>query len=332
METFIDEDWQKVNRKDKTDGLSQKAVDAYRRENPGSKLKTAVTKDPKKLKKGSKSAKRRLSFCRRMKGMKSKLTSAETSRDPDSKINKALRRWNCSYEPTGTTIAEKAVSKKQQRFFGIVRAAQKGTLEGEASPQVQRAAADMKMKDVKKFASTKHKGLPMKKESYYNWRDELELEEGNPLQKGWNWFVPHPSKSANPNVRSGKLQPGKLEKPSLDWMNKKAAEINVPLKVAGKIVKAGKWIAKNPGKTAAIGAGVVGAGMLAKRALSGKKKKKEVKESAALKKVINTVRGKKPEEKKPQKAMDAGARGRRLLKRREYRAKISPFIPKELED
>ena len=91
----LDEDWQKVNRKDKTDGLSQKAVNAYRRENPGSKLKTAVTKDPKKLKKGSKSAKRRLSFCRRMKGMKKKLTSAKTRRDPDSRINKALRRWNC---------------------------------------------------------------------------------------------------------------------------------------------------------------------------------------------------------------------------------------------
>ena len=91
----IDEDWQKVNRKDKTDGLSQKAVNAYRKENPGSKLKTAVTKDPKKLKKGSKSAKRRLSFCRRMKGMKKKLTSAKTRRDPDSRINKALRRWNC---------------------------------------------------------------------------------------------------------------------------------------------------------------------------------------------------------------------------------------------
>ena len=91
----LDEDWQKVNRKDKTDGLSRKAVKAYRRENPGSKLKTAVTKDPKKLKKGSKSAKRRLSFCRRMKGMKKKLTSAKTRRDPDSRINKALRRWNC---------------------------------------------------------------------------------------------------------------------------------------------------------------------------------------------------------------------------------------------
>jgi len=91
----LGEDWQKINRKDKTDGLSRKAVKAYRRENPGSKLQTAVTKDPKKLKKGSKSAKRRLSFCRRMKGMKKKLTSAKTRRDPDSRINKALRRWNC---------------------------------------------------------------------------------------------------------------------------------------------------------------------------------------------------------------------------------------------
>ena len=91
----LGEDWQKVNRKDKTDGMSKAAVKAYRKENPGSKLKTAVTKDPKKLKKGSKSAKRRLAFCRRMRGMKKKLTSAKTSRDPNSRINKALRRWNC---------------------------------------------------------------------------------------------------------------------------------------------------------------------------------------------------------------------------------------------
>jgi hypothetical protein len=86
------EDWQSVNRKDKTDGLSQAAVNAYRRENPGSKLQTAVTeKNP-----TGKRAKRRASFCRRMKGMKSKLTSAKTARDPDSRINKALRRWNCN--------------------------------------------------------------------------------------------------------------------------------------------------------------------------------------------------------------------------------------------
>ena len=92
---FITEDWNKVNHHDKTDGLSQKAVNAYRRENPGSKLKTAVTTKPSKLKKGSKSAKRRKSFCSRMSGMKKAHASAKTKRDPDSPINKALRRWNC---------------------------------------------------------------------------------------------------------------------------------------------------------------------------------------------------------------------------------------------
>lgn len=92
---FITEDWQKVNRKDKTSGLSQKAVNAYRRENPGSKLQTAVTTKPSKLKKGSKAAKRRKSFCARMSGMKKAHASAKTKRDPNSPINKALRRWNC---------------------------------------------------------------------------------------------------------------------------------------------------------------------------------------------------------------------------------------------
>jgi hypothetical protein len=91
-EVEIDEDWQKVNRQDKTDGLSQKAVNAYRRENPGSNLQTAVTeKNP-----SGKRAQRRKNFCSRMSGMKKRLTSAETARDPDSRINKALRRWNCN--------------------------------------------------------------------------------------------------------------------------------------------------------------------------------------------------------------------------------------------
>ena len=91
-EVEFNEDWQKVNRKDKTDGLSQKAVDAYKRENPGSNLQTAVTeKNPK-----GKRASRRKAFCRRMTGMRSKLTSAKTARDPDSRINKALRRWRCN--------------------------------------------------------------------------------------------------------------------------------------------------------------------------------------------------------------------------------------------
>ena len=55
-----------------------------------------------------------------------------------------------------------AVSKKQQRFFGMVRAAQKGEMEN-PSPEVARVAATAKRSDVKKFASTKHKGLPEKK-------------------------------------------------------------------------------------------------------------------------------------------------------------------------
>ena len=91
-EMGLSEDWQKVNRQDKTDGLSPDAVKAYRRENPGSKLQTAVTeKNP-----TGKRAGRRKNFCSRMSGMKDKLTSAKTARDPDSRINKALRRWNCN--------------------------------------------------------------------------------------------------------------------------------------------------------------------------------------------------------------------------------------------
>jgi hypothetical protein len=87
--------WTRKAGKDPKGGLNKKGVESYRREHPGSKLQTAVTTDPKKLKKGSKRAKRRLSFCRRMKGMKAKLTSAKTARDPDSRINKSLRKWNC---------------------------------------------------------------------------------------------------------------------------------------------------------------------------------------------------------------------------------------------
>ena len=87
--------WQRKEGKDPEGGLNQKGVESYRRENPGSKLQTAVTTKPSKLKPGSKKAKRRLSFCRRMKGMKAKLTSVKTARDPDSRINKSLRKWNC---------------------------------------------------------------------------------------------------------------------------------------------------------------------------------------------------------------------------------------------
>jgi len=73
-----------------------------------------------------------------------------------------------------------AVSKKQQRFMGIVRAYQKGTLKTPPTLEVQRAATSMKKKDVKDFASTKHKGLPNKKVRKESFNEDYvkELEDG----------------------------------------------------------------------------------------------------------------------------------------------------------
>jgi hypothetical protein len=89
-ESEISEDWQKVNKKDKTDGMSQKAVDAYKRENPGSKLKTAVTeKNP-----SGKRKQRRINYCTRSKGQQ-EMHNIDCSKTPDKPICKARRRWKC---------------------------------------------------------------------------------------------------------------------------------------------------------------------------------------------------------------------------------------------
>ena len=81
--------WQRKEGKNKSGGLNEKGRRSYERANPGSDLKAPSKK---------KGNKRRASFCARMKGMKKKLTSAKTARDPDSRINKSLRAWNCEYE------------------------------------------------------------------------------------------------------------------------------------------------------------------------------------------------------------------------------------------
>ncbi len=139
-------------------------------------------------------------------------------------------------------LNEKAVSKKQQRFFGMVRAAQKG--EGVASPEVAKVAGEISKKDAKDFAKTKHKGLPEKKKM----KEETSTYE-------------------------------KLKK-----------------KIGSK-EKHDKAVTVDEG-------------------------------------VMDVVRryGKKKEERKPQKAMDAGARAKRKLARREYEKKVSPFVPDELKD
>ncbi len=84
--------WRRKEGKSKTGGLNAKGVASYRRENPGSKLQTAVTTKPSKLKPGSKAAKRRKSFCARMSGVKGPM------KKPNGKPTRkalALRKWNC---------------------------------------------------------------------------------------------------------------------------------------------------------------------------------------------------------------------------------------------
>ena len=78
--------WTKKSGKNPSGGLNEKGRKSYEKENPGSDLKAPSKKvgNP-----------RRKSFCARMKGMKSKLTSKKTASDPDSRINKSLRAWNC---------------------------------------------------------------------------------------------------------------------------------------------------------------------------------------------------------------------------------------------
>ena len=71
-------------------GMTQAGVMAYRRKNPGSKLKTAVTGE---VKPGSKDAKRRKSFCARSLGQMKKFPKA--AKDPNSRIRQARRRWKC---------------------------------------------------------------------------------------------------------------------------------------------------------------------------------------------------------------------------------------------
>lgn len=84
--------WQRKEGKNPEGGLNAKGVASYRKANPGSKLKMAVTTPPSKLKKGSKAANRRKSFCARMSGVKGPM------RKPNGKPTRkalALRKWNC---------------------------------------------------------------------------------------------------------------------------------------------------------------------------------------------------------------------------------------------
>ena len=77
--------WTRKEGKSEDGGLNEKGRRSYEKENPGSDLKPPQPGG----------GKRRNSFCARMKGMKKKNTSKKTANDPNSRINKSLRAWNC---------------------------------------------------------------------------------------------------------------------------------------------------------------------------------------------------------------------------------------------
>ena len=84
--------WTRSEGKSKTGGLNAKGVASYRRENPGSKLKMAVTTKPSKLNPESRDAKRRKSFCARMSGVNGPMKD-EKGRPTRKALS--LKKWNC---------------------------------------------------------------------------------------------------------------------------------------------------------------------------------------------------------------------------------------------
>jgi hypothetical protein len=84
--------WTRKEGKNKTGGLNAKGVASYRKENPGSKLKMAVTTKPSKLDPDSRDAKRRKSFCARMSGVKGPMKD-EKGRPTRKALS--LKKWNC---------------------------------------------------------------------------------------------------------------------------------------------------------------------------------------------------------------------------------------------
>ena len=137
--------WTKKSGKNKEGGLNEKGRKSYERENPGSDLKAPSKK---------KGNKRRASFCARMKGMKKKLTSAKTARDPDSRINKSLRAWNCSYKPEGKLVEDyEEKAKSRQKFVDFYKKAK----DAKAKKQSDSVRTDSRKHGIK-FSDSKGSG------------------------------------------------------------------------------------------------------------------------------------------------------------------------------
>jgi len=183
-----------------------------------------------------------------------------------------------------------AVSKKQQRFFGMVRAAQKG--EGASSPEVAKVAGEISKKDAKDFAKTKHKGLPEKKK----------VEEEKSTYEKLKKKIGSKEKKHDKPVTVEEVQGGISMQdydPNMKFREYEFIDIIKPEPLKKKIMEESKSV---------------------EEAIS-----------------FSTWRSKskKAKERKPQKAMDAGARAKRVLARKEYASKISGStenVPDDIKD
>ena len=224
-----------------------------------------------------------------------------------------------------------AVSKKQQRFFGMVRAAQKG--EGAASPEVAKVADEISDKDAKKFAKTKHKGLPEKKK----------VDEATWHSVDGKKYLKLPRKHAknakrDTDSRSGLGKAKDAVTDTLGITNTKrdgvrkhdgikgAFQIQNSYEPEGKLAEGD--VPRGPGGNPIR----IKDKIKAAKGFIPHKGKPTVDES-----VLDVVRkyAKKKKEKQPQKAQDAGARARRVMQRKEYASKVSGStdnVPDNLRD
>ena len=300
-------------------------------------------------------------------------------------------------------LKEKAVSKKQQRFFGMVRAAQKG--EGAASPEVAKVAGEISKKDAKDFAKTKHKGLPEKvkvKESL-SVKDTKKLNKASALDQSDDPKDQDRARARRTEVDykdllrqiNSRKKPNKPAVSKMKEQNELAGKWKIDSSAHKKAQKKSKMrnLAKgntNPNEKAAAekkaggpklyGEAKVDQGrsdygkasirnyrrsgpghgepamfdpenkrgkLIDKRreehkARRGVKKAKvpaykvsEGKTFDAWKKAAASALGRKKEEKKAEKAQDAGAKARRMLKRREHAKYVSGSednVPDEMRD
>ena len=137
--------WTKKAGKNPEGGLNEKGRKSYERENPGSDLKAPQPEG------GS----RKKSFCDRMGGMKKKLTSSKTANDPDSRINKALRKWKCNETVAGgvpLTPQELEIQKKMSRLN--VRLARKRSQEMQKAKIQDTETAPEQVKEEDKAFNT----------------------------------------------------------------------------------------------------------------------------------------------------------------------------------